>query len=489
MIRTIMLCVVSMLLAACAASVPVDRERAAQSAPSVATPSAATPTAVTLPLADAVMPYVYTLIAHDRSGEPVGQGSAFLWDQGYLVTNAHVIAGAAWVEVFTETGEARGSVPYALHVDVEQDLAVLPWLGQAADGLPLASGRSGRGDVVFAFGAPMGLEGSMSNGIISAHRRLEEVDYLQTTAPISHGSSGGPLVNENGHVVGVITAFLHGGQNLNLAVPATALAELEINQAARLPFPADMPSSPAAATRPGEQDEDIDESLMMMLRFAFAETLRPYQLVYGELDDEALEVFRLDLRQGEHITLEARSRDLDMALMVIEATSLGTDTQWEQLDDDGGRDTDARIDFRAPRDGIYYVMVTTYDGQSGHYQIGYLSRTARLDLRWHWVTSDDDGTLYFLDLRSIQGAASTRRAWLLAEYQDPKYTSQGNLRYSSARMFWTVRCHQRSFSASEIIKLDNGRFVTSETTPALRAEWFNAAPDTIGEAILEEVCR
>lgn len=51
----------------------------------------------------------------------------------------------------------------------------------------------------------------------------------------------------------------------------------------------------------------------------------------------------------------------------------------------------------------------------------------------------------------------------------------------------TVRCHQRSLSARAIIKMDNGRFVTSETTPALRAEWFNAAPNTLGEAILEEV--
>lgn len=421
-------------LAACTASAPVERG-SSEPSPDLAGARGS----VALPLADAVMPHVFTLIAHDRSGDPVGQGSAFLWDQGYLVTNAHVIAGAAWVEVFTETGEARGSVPYALYVDVEQDLAVLPWLGQAAEGLPLASGRGNRGDTVFAFGAPMGLEGSMSNGIISAHRRLDDVDYLQTTAPISQGSSGGPLVNEAGQVVGVITAFFHGGQNLNLAVPASVLAAIDIDQTARQPFPADMPHSSSAATRPGDHDEEVDESLLMMLRFAFAETLRPYLLMNGELDDEALEVFRLDLRQGEYITLEARSRHIDMALMIVEGASLGTDTQWERLDDDSGRGTDARIDFRVPRDGAYYVMVTTYDGQPGAFQIGYLSRTTPLDSRWHWVTSGDDETLYFLDLRSIQGPASARRAWLLAEYPDPRYTTQGNLRYSSERMLSTVR--------------------------------------------------
>lgn len=486
MTRIIIVILACAWLAACTASAPVER---GSDEPSTDPAGARGSVALPLPLADAVMPHVFTLIAHDRSGDPVGQGSAFLWDQGYLVTNAHVIAGAAWVEVFTETGEARGSVPYALHVDVEQDLAVLPWLGQAADGLPLASGRGNRGDTVFAFGAPMGLEGSMSNGIISAHRRLDDVDYLQTTAPISQGSSGGPLVNEAGQVVGVITAFFHGGQNLNLAVPASVLAAIDIDQTARQPFPADMPHSSSAATRPGDHDDEIDESLLMMLRFAFAETLRPYLLMHSELDDEALEVFRLDLRQGEYITLEARSRHIDMALMIIEAASLGTDTQWERLDDDSGRGTDARIDFRVPRDGTYYVIVTTYDGQPGAFEIGYLSRTAPLDSRWHWVTSDADETLYFLDLRSIQGAASARRAWLLAEYPDPRYTTQGNLRYSSARMLSTVRCHQRNLSMGEITKLENGRVVLSETIPSFRVDWINAAPGTIGEAILEEVCR
>ena len=478
MIRIILLCVGSMALGGCATGGPVE-----EPARSIATPAVVAP-----PLADVVMPYVYTLIAHDRHGEPVGQGSGFLWDQGYLVTNAHVVAGAAWVEVFTETGEARGSIPYALYVDVEQDLAVLPWLGQLTDGLPLASQRSRRGDTVFAFGAPMGLEGSMSNGIISAHRRLDEVDYLQTTAPISQGSSGGPLVDDKGQVVGIITAFFHGGQNLNLAVPATALAELEIDEAARLPFPANMPSSSTSATRPGEQDPDFDESLMVMLRLALAETLQPYQWLHGELDDDALEVFRMDLRRGEHITLEARSGDADMMLLVVEAASFDADVPWERIDDDGGRDTDARLDFRVPRDGTYYALVSTYDDQPGSYKIGYLARTARLDARWHWVTSDDEG-LYFLDLRSIQGPVSARRAWLLVEYVDPRYTAADNKRYSSARMLWTFRCHQRSLSLNELNKLDNTRVVSRETVPALHAEWVNAAPDTIGEAILEEACR
>ena len=90
MTRIIVVILACAWLAACTASAPVERG-SAEPSPDLAGARGS----VALPLADAVMPHVFTLIAHDRSGDPVGQGSAFLWDQGYLVTNAHVIAGAA----------------------------------------------------------------------------------------------------------------------------------------------------------------------------------------------------------------------------------------------------------------------------------------------------------------------------------------------------------------------------------------------------------
>jgi S1-C subfamily serine protease len=80
---------------------------------------------------------------------------------------------------------------------------------------------------VFAVGNPGGLEGTFSQGIVSSLRDLDGLSLLQITAPISPGSSGGPIVDEKGEVVGVAVATFKGGQNLNFAVPAKYVALLD----------------------------------------------------------------------------------------------------------------------------------------------------------------------------------------------------------------------------------------------------------------------
>jgi hypothetical protein len=86
--------------------------------------------------------------------------------------------------------------------------------------------KLGVGDKVVAIGNPRGLEGSVSEGIVSAIRGSEDLKILQITAPISPGSSGGPLFSADGKVVGVTTATLRDSQSLNFAVPASLLSTL-----------------------------------------------------------------------------------------------------------------------------------------------------------------------------------------------------------------------------------------------------------------------
>ena len=106
------------------------------------------------------------------------------------------------------------------------DLAILE-VGQAQQPVKIVSiERVGVGDKVVAIGNPRGLEGSVSEGIISAIRGTEGVQVLQITAPISPGSSGGPLFSAAGEVVGVTTATLRDSQSLNFAVPAVLLLTL-----------------------------------------------------------------------------------------------------------------------------------------------------------------------------------------------------------------------------------------------------------------------
>ncbi len=103
-----------------------------------------------------------------------------------------------------------------------------------ARGLPvlkLADSEKVRpGDAIVAIGHPLGLEDTVSNGLVSAVRQIGDLTALQISAPIAPGSSGGPLLNEHAEVIGVATAILRGGQNLNLGVPAKYIQALLQNQ-------------------------------------------------------------------------------------------------------------------------------------------------------------------------------------------------------------------------------------------------------------------
>ena len=106
-----------------------------------------------------------------------------------------------------------------IKINGQLDLAVIR-IERNLTPLPIYNGRTKlvRGQKVVAIGSPLGLFNSVSDGIISGFRRIKEVDMIQFTAPISHGSSGGAVLNMNGEVIGISTAGIDSGQNINLAV-------------------------------------------------------------------------------------------------------------------------------------------------------------------------------------------------------------------------------------------------------------------------------
>ena len=177
-----------------------------------------------------------------RPSERRGSGSGFFVDEsGYVVTNAHVVGGAqeVWVQRASppppEPGEAsilresgRHLRATVVGVDRETDVALLKVPGSGYPALSFGnSDRLHRGQMVFAFGGPMGLENTMTMGIVSATaRQFESGDpmiYVQTDAPINPGSSGGPLVNADGEVIGLNTLNITdsgGSQGLGFAGPS-----------------------------------------------------------------------------------------------------------------------------------------------------------------------------------------------------------------------------------------------------------------------------
>ena len=181
-----------------------------------------------------VKPSVVSVLTYDAKGEPLISGSGFFIRPGKVVTNSHVIRGAHRVEIHTLEGKGRTyPVAGALAVDEEADLALLSVDLPAERSRPLTftSTLPEEGEQVFVIGNPLRLEGSVSDGIVSAVREVPDLGrIIQITAPVSHGNSGSPLFNMNGQVVGIVTVKVTNGQNINLALGVSRILSLREGQ-------------------------------------------------------------------------------------------------------------------------------------------------------------------------------------------------------------------------------------------------------------------
>ena len=178
-----------------------------------------------------VKPSVVSVLTYDSKDEPLISGTGFFIRPGEIVTNMHVIKGAHRVEIHTLEGKGRTyPVAGALAIDEEADLALLSvnLPEEKSRPLPLASVLPEEGEQVFLIGNPLRLEGSISDGIVSAIREVPALGrIIQVTAPVSHGNSGSPLFNMRGQVIGIVTVKVTNGQNINLALGASRIAELD----------------------------------------------------------------------------------------------------------------------------------------------------------------------------------------------------------------------------------------------------------------------
>ena len=190
----------------------------------------------------------------EAGGDRIGTGFA-IDPRGLIATNLHVVAGAKDIKVHTLDG-AEYAVVQVAAIDMDRDLAVIQ-IQPTKPMTALALGDSDRvaaGDPVVAIGNPMGvLDYTVSDGLISSVRVLSEhLTVLQISAPISQGSSGGPLFNSYGEVIGVATAILTQGQNLNFGVPTNYLKPILARPA---PMSLDEFAQKTTATDEGDDGE------------------------------------------------------------------------------------------------------------------------------------------------------------------------------------------------------------------------------------------
>jgi S1-C subfamily serine protease len=170
-------------------------------------------------IAQRVFSSVVLLVMADQYGQMQSLGSGFFIDKNVVATNYHVIEGAASGYVKPIGKDSKYKIIGTLGIDYRKDLAMLSVEGNLAPLRLNTSGDTKVGDPVYVIGNPQGLEGTFSQGIVSGIRKLGNDYILQITAPISPGSSGGPVLNERGEAIGVATATFKGGQNLNFAIP------------------------------------------------------------------------------------------------------------------------------------------------------------------------------------------------------------------------------------------------------------------------------
>lgn len=161
----------------------------------------------------------------DAKGKTIGFGSGVVLPGGDIVTNCHVVEGAVKISVRSYGKDYPAILRYS---DWERDVCSVSATG-INQNAPITMGSTKKlkvGKPVYAIGSPQGLELTLSDGIVSSLREVVGGNYIQTTAAISPGSSGGGLFDENGALVGLTTFYLAEGQNLNFAVPVEWVTEL-----------------------------------------------------------------------------------------------------------------------------------------------------------------------------------------------------------------------------------------------------------------------
>lgn len=183
-------------------------------------------------VAQTASPSVFYIELYGQNGKATASGSGFfISSDGTAVTNYHVIRDAYSAKIVTVTGSVY-EVSSVLGYDEDNDLAIIKVDGSGFDYLELADSDAVKsGQRIFCIGSPLGLDNSISEGVVSnTSRIIDGQEYIQISAPISSGSSGGAVLDTSSRVIGVSAAGFEQGQNVNLAIPSNFIGNVTLDK-------------------------------------------------------------------------------------------------------------------------------------------------------------------------------------------------------------------------------------------------------------------
>lgn len=434
---------------------------------------------------------VVLLKTFDRRGKVLGLGSGFRIAGGRLVTNAHVVAGAARVEIFDDAGTLLGIARSADMLSTTVDLAILPSVGSRAPFLPLANASPVIGEHVIVIGAPEGLTNTVSDGIVSAQRKIGSRQVLQISAPISPGSSGGPVLNTRGEVVGVSEAILREGQNLNFAVPASDVIALVASRPGQFEFPALAEEGPQGPGRPDPPARSAGSSAPPTLDVGSAVSgqLTPNDNIPG---GGYVDYFRLDGANGRSVSIIARSVDFAPFVGVFRYVGDSIVTVGAEKGSDGWKIAKLDVTLTA---GVIYVIVISAANDSHSKMGGYdlivapdfrapSSASVRGQERWLDASATDLFVSHFDRTRITSSGYGTYQVWLRSTYRAPYKNRNGEV-YDVTLAQYELSCRDTRYRVLSVARYLKDGLVSSSSEPT---PWYSAIPESVAEAAEQTIC-
>jgi hypothetical protein len=436
---------------------------------------------------------VVLLKTFDRQGHVLALGSGFRIVGGRYVTNAHVVEGASRVEIFDDTGTLLGIARSADMLSTTVDLAILPSVGRRTPYLSLADVAPAVGEQIIVIGAPEGLTNTVSDGIVSALRRVDSRQLLQISAPISPGSSGGPVLNTRGEVVGVSVSILREGQNLNFAVAVSDVIALVSSRPGQFEFPASTDDASPSSPRSGRSTTSSAVTP--------PPTLTVGSLVNGQLtladkisDGHYIDYFRLDGARGGAVSIWASSSDFEPFIAVFRLVGDSVITVASDKGQDGG--ASAKLILTLSPDVTYMIAVGASDesrSRMGGYALTVAPSTrpkavsqgaSGNEERWLWAAASDLAKSEFDRTRITSTGHGAYLVWVRSTYQTP-YTSKSGNTYDTAMLQYEISCSDLSYrvmTGAEYLKTELV-WSSSETT-----SWTAAMPETVAEMAGRTIC-